>query len=132
MTSEIEHTKVEYASTDPVVLPPKCFVLATTREKIILPDNIGAFVTGRSSVGRLGLFAENAGWIDPSFNGEITLELFNGSDFPIKLEMDRRIAQILLVEVDKECENPYKGKYQNQAGATASRIYLDEEISTKE
>ena len=57
------------------LLLPGQFVLASTMEYFRLPDNITAFVEGRSSIGRLGLFIENAGWVDPGFEGEITLEL---------------------------------------------------------
>jgi len=43
---------------------PKEFVLATTLEFVALPPDLTAFVEGRSSLGRLGLFIENAGWVD--------------------------------------------------------------------
>lgn len=46
-------------------------------ETIILRDNLTAFAEDRSSLGRMGLFIQNAGWVDPGFRGEITLELFN-------------------------------------------------------
>ena len=35
--------------------------------------DLTAFVEGRSSIGRMGLFIQNAGWVDPGFEGEITL-----------------------------------------------------------
>lgn len=60
---------------DKYLLLPGQFVLATTMEYISLPDNLTAFVEGRSSLGRMGLFIQNAGWVDPGFSGEITLEL---------------------------------------------------------
>ena len=58
---------------DRYILLPGQFVLATTMEYIVLPDHLTAFVEGRSSLGRLGLFIQNAGWVDPGFEGEITL-----------------------------------------------------------
>ena len=67
------------------LLLPGQFVLATTREYFRLPDNLTAFVEGRSSIGRLGLFIQNAGWVDPGFEGEITLELFNANKCAIEL-----------------------------------------------
>ena len=110
------------------LLLPGQFVLATTKEYIKLPDNITAFVEGRSSLGRMGLFIQNAGWVDPGFEGEITLELFNASQSAIELETGRRIGQLVFVWMDRSAENPYKGKYNGQTGATGSRIYLDEDI----
>lgn len=100
------------------------FVLATTIEYISLPDDIAAFVQGRSSVGRLGLNVQDAGFIDPGFSGEITLELYNFSRVPIKLEKGMRIAQLIFNET-YPCEKPYNGKYKGQHGATPSLIFKD-------
>ena len=109
------------------LLLPNQFVLATTMEYFRLPDYLTAFVEGRSSIGRMGLFIQNAGWVDPGFEGEITLELFNASDKPILLEAGRRVGQLVFAQLDDRAENPYNGKYQKQRGATGSRIYLDKE-----
>ena len=72
MNEEINYRKIESNS---IVIPPKSFILATTRETVKIPDDIVAFVEGRSSIGRMGLFIQNAGWVDPGFEGQITLEL---------------------------------------------------------
>ena len=111
------------------LLLPGQFVLATTREYFRLPDNLTAFVEGRSSIGRLGLFIQNAGWVDPGFEGEITLELFNANKCAIELKSGRRVGQLVFAELDRDAQNPYRGKYQGQRGATGSRIFLDTEIS---
>ena len=120
---------LEYANVkkDYYLLSPGKFVLATTKEYFKLPDNLTAFVEGRSSVGRMGLFIQNAGWVDPGFEGEITLELYNASDKPILLEAGARVGQLVFAKLDQHAENPYNGKYQKQTGATGSKIYLDKE-----
>ena len=59
--------------TDRYILLPGQFVLATTMEYVRLGADLTAFVEGRSSLGRMGLFVQNAGWVDPGFEGEITL-----------------------------------------------------------
>lgn len=122
-------TEIEYEviKRKDFVLRPKCFILATTTEYFKLPNNMTAFVEGRSSVGRMGLFIQNAGWVDPGFEGEITLELFNASDTPILLEAGTRIGQLVFAQLDRDALNPYRGKYQGQKGATGSRIHLDHE-----
>ncbi len=125
MDSEIKYksmTAKEY------ILLPGQFVLATTMEYISLPNDLTAFVEGRSSLGRMGLFIQNAGWVDPGFEGEITLELFNANRCAIKLEYGRRIGQLVFSKMDKEALNPYKGKYQKQRGATGSKVFLDVDI----
>ena len=110
------------------LLLPGQFVLATTMEYISLPDNLTAFVEGRSSLGRMGLFIQNAGWVDPGFEGEITLELFNANRCAIELRTGRRIGQLVFARMDAPAEEAYNGKYQDQKGATGSRIFLDREI----
>ena len=108
-----------------IVIPPHSFLLATTRERIRLPDDVTAFVEGRSSIGRIGLFIQNAGWVDPGFQGTLTLELFNSNRLPIRLQEGRRICQLVFARMDRATTRPYDGKYQHQARATGSRIGLD-------
>lgn len=107
------------------IIEPKQFVLASTVEYINLPNFITAFVEGRSSIGRIGLFIQNAGWVDPGFEGQITLELFNASDYKIMLKPNMRIGQLVFAKMDKSADTPYDGKYQGQIGATGSMLYKD-------
>ncbi|MCM3675206.1 dCTP deaminase [Peribacillus simplex] len=111
---------------DRIIIPPQAFVIGTTIEVIKLPNNMSAFVEGRSSIGRLGLFIQNAGWVDPGFEGHITLELYNANRVPIELKAGRRICQLVLASLDQET-TPYIGKYYGQNKATESQVYLDEE-----
>jgi dCTP deaminase len=128
LDSELEYTEIE---KDSYVLLPHQFVLGTTEQYIRLPNNLTAFVEGRSSVGRLGLFIQNAGWVDPGFEGQITLELYNASNYAIELKSGCRIGQLVFALTDREVMNPYRGKYQGQYGATGSRIYKDYEGDKK-
>jgi len=112
-----------------ITLPPHTFLLATTMEWIKLPPYLTAFVEGRSSVGRLGLFIQNAGWVDPGFEGNITLELYNANSLPIQLHAGRRICQLVFCKMDQTAERPYRGKYQGQHRTVGSRIFMDPEIS---
>lgn len=107
---------------------PKEFLLATTVEYIKLPSSITAFVEGRSSLGRLGLFIENAGWVDAGFEGQITLELYNANSVPIRLYPGMRICQLVFAMLDSVPEKTYKGKYLGQRGVTPSRIELDGDL----
>lgn len=111
-------------------LAPRQFVLGSTVERIRLPPDICASVSGRSSTGRLGLFVENAGWIDPGFDGNITLELFNANDWPIRLEAGRRVIQIIFYMLTAPAQNPYQGKYRGEhaKGAVGSRVFEDREV----
>lgn len=124
LSGEIAYKTIQ---ADTYLLMPGQFVLATTMEYFKLPGNLTAFVEGRSSIGRMGLFIQNAGWVDPGFEGEITLELFNANRCAIELRAGRRVGQLVFAQMDGFAENPYKGKYQGQKGATGSRVFLDAE-----
>jgi dCTP deaminase len=114
---------------DEITIPPHSFLLATTEEYIKLPNDLTAFVEGRSSIGRIGLFIQNAGWVDPGFEGQITLELYNANSLPIRLKAGRRICQLVFCKMDQAALVPYKGKYQGQRKTTGSRIFKDEEAN---
>ncbi|MDP7397346.1 MAG: dCTP deaminase [Lentisphaeria bacterium] len=126
LDSEIIYREIE---GDSITLPPHSFLLATTAEYIRLPNNITAFVEGRSSIGRIGLFIQNAGWVDPGFEGRITLELYNANSLPIRLQAGRRICQLVFCLMDQPTAKPYAGKYQGQRQSVGSRAFLDSEVT---
>ena len=125
LENEIKYKTIK---TDTYVILPGQFVLATTMEYIGLPNDLTAFVEGRSSLGRMGLFIQNAGWVDPGFNGEITLELYNANRCAIELKTGRRIGQLVFAKMDNAALNPYSGKYQGQKGATGSKVFMDSDV----
>ena len=124
LNEPIDYIEIE---DDQLILPPQSFILATTEQYIRLPNNITGFVEGRSSIGRMGLFIQNAGWIDAGFEGQITLELFNANALPIKLQAKRRICQLVFCKLDQPATTPYRGKYQGQKKAVGSRVFMDTE-----
>ncbi|MBT3704393.1 dCTP deaminase [Candidatus Peregrinibacteria bacterium] len=124
LDSEPKYREIE---GDEITIPPHSFLLATTMEYVKLPDNLTGFVEGRSSIGRMGLFIQNAGWVDPGFEGRITLELYNANSLPIKLKAGRRVCQLVFCKMDRSADKPYAGKYQRQAKSVGSRVYQDGE-----
>src|SRR5215472_10087450 len=71
-------TQVHLAETDKFIVHPGKFILATTLERVEVPDDLVARLEGRSSIGRLGIVIHStAGYIDPGFQGTITLEISN-------------------------------------------------------
>ena len=130
MTNITLDTPIKYREieTDSITIPAHSFLLATTEEYVELPSDITAFVEGRSSIGRMGLFIQNAGWVDPGFKGRITLELYNANSLPIKLQSGRRICQLVFCKRDQAAQNPYNGKYQGQEKSIGSRIFQDDEV----
>jgi dCTP deaminase len=122
---------VEPDSEEPFILHPGEFVLASTYEVISLPDDIASRLEGKSSLGRLGLLTHStAGFIDPGFDGHVTLELSNVATLPIKLWPGMKIGQLCLFRLSSPAEHPYGSqqsgsRYQGQRGPTASRSYLN-------
>jgi dCTP deaminase len=103
-----------------LTLFPRDFCLATTEEYIRVPDDLVARVEGKSSLGRLGLTCHaTAGFIDPGFEGRITLELYNMNPNPIVLRPGRAICQLSFMTLTEPAERPYGhpdlgSKYQGQ------------------
>lgn len=122
---------VEVAEGDAFVLHPGEFVLSSTLEKFRLPANLAGRLEGKSSLGRLGLLTHStAGFIDPGFEGHITLELSNVANLPITLWPGMKVGQLALFTMSSPAETPYGSgalgsKYQGQRGPTPSKAYLN-------
>ena len=122
---------VEADGDEPFVLHPGEFVLGSTFETVSLPDDLAGRLEGKSSLGRLGLLTHStAGFIDPGFDGHITLELSNVANLPITLWPGMKIGQLCLFRLSSSAENPYGSqaagsRYQGQRGPTPSRAYLN-------
>jgi len=114
---------------EPFVLHPGEFVLGQTLESIALPNDIVARLEGKSSLGRLGLLIHStAGFVDPSWEGNLTLELSNVANLPITIYAGMPIGQLSFMKMDAPVEHPYgasevRSKYQGQAEPTPSRFY---------
>jgi dCTP deaminase len=117
---------VRVTGEEPFILHPGEFVLGSTRERVALPDDIVARLEGKSSLGRLGLLIHStAGYIDPGFDGTITLELSNVARLPISIHPGMPIGQISFLQMTTPVDRPYQGKYQGQAGPTASSYHRE-------
>ncbi len=115
-----------------MMLHPGEFVLGSTVERIALTSDVVGRLEGKSSLGRLGLLIHStAGFIDPGFDGHITLELSNVATLPITLYPGMRVGQISFLQMTTKAQSPYGShglgsKYQGQVGPTPSRYHLNE------
>jgi dCTP deaminase len=120
---------VEIDEGNSFVLHPGEFVLGSTFERVALPDDLVARIEGKSSLGRLGLLIHStAGFVDPGWNGHITLELSNVANLPITLYPGMKIGQISFLRMTTPADVPYGAaslgsKYQGQRGPTPSRYW---------
>lgn len=122
------HTVLAEIGEEGLRLDPGAFLLASTVERVALPEDLVGLVEGKSSLGRLGLAIHvTAGLIDPGFTGQITLEIANVSGVPIRLRRLMPIAQLCLIPMSAAPERPYGragNHYQGQCGPTESRYEM--------
>jgi dCTP deaminase len=120
---------VEVKPDEPFILHPGEFVLGSTAERVGIPDDLVARLEGKSSLGRLGLLIHStAGYVDPGWDGYLTLELSNVANLPITLYPGMKIGQISFFMLTTPADVPYGSagnKYQGQRGPTPSRFFRD-------
>ncbi len=120
---------VEVDHEEAFILHPGEFVLGSTLERVRLPDDLVARLEGKSSLGRLGLLIHStAGFIDPGWDGHVTLELSNVANLPITIYAGMKIGQLSFVQLSEPALRPYGAgglgsKYQGQRGPTPSRYW---------
>ena len=129
---------LERVMSDEIVLPegeafylhPGELALAVTLESVTLPDSVGGWLDGRSSLARLGLMVHvTAHRIDPGWHGHIVLEFFNSGKLPLALRPGMVIGALSFEPMSGSADRPYNrrqdAKYKNQQGAVGSRISED-------
>jgi dCTP deaminase len=122
-------TELVEVGDEAFILHPGEFVLGSTLERIKLPDDLVGRLDGKSSLGRLGLLIHStAGFIDPGWDGHVTLELSNVANLPITIYPEMKVGQLSFVRLSEPAETPYGSgslgsKYQGQKGPTPSRYW---------
>ena len=118
----------------PFLLHPGQFALGSTLERVAIPNDVVARIEGKSSLARYGLLIHStAGFVDPGWDGKLTLEFSNVGILGITLRAGMKIGHISFTQLTTPAENPYgssalRSKYQGQNGPAASRYYLDYQL----
>lgn len=106
-------------------IPPSTLTLVSTKERIFIPKGLVGVVYGKSSLARIGLVVHQTGsYVDTGFHGDITMELVNHNEYPIRLYDGCPIGQLVLFTTTGIPTNVYNemdNHYQHQKYATASR-----------
>lgn len=97
------------------VMWPKRFKLASTFQRFILPPDIAAIVSTKSTWARRGVVNIGTTYVDPGFCGWLTLELYNYSWRWWRVREGDPIAQIIFFRLDQATDRPYAGRFQHQA-----------------
>lgn len=108
------------------VLHPQSFVLGVTLQWLRLPQDIGGYVTSRSSWGRRGLIIATAVGVHPGFAGCLTLELSNVGELPIKLYPGMDVCQFFLHRAESETQNVGKSRFIGKRRPLLGKIAVDE------
>ena len=118
----------------PFLLHPGQFALGSTLERVAIPNDVVARIEGKSSLARYGLLIHStAGFVDPGWDGKLTLEFSNVGILGITLRAGMKIGHISFTQLTTPADNPYgsralRSKYQGQNGPAASRYYMDYQL----
>lgn len=94
-------------ANEPFILHPNDFILASTKEYVKVPDDMILKMEGKSTLARMGILVHTAGFVDPGFEGTLTLEISNQSNLPVALYIDMYICQIAVEYLSSPVEIPY-------------------------
>ncbi|WP_297509325.1 dCTP deaminase [Thermococcus sp.] len=116
----VEGKLVDVKGEGKVTIPPGSYALILTLERVKLPDGVMGDMKLRSSLAREGLLGSFA-WVDPGWDGKLTLGIYNASHEAVDLEYGERFVQIAFVRLEGPARNPYRGNYQGSAHIAFSR-----------
>lgn len=120
--------RVFVKKSEPIIVHPREFVLGTTVERVKIPLDLVARLEGKSSLGRIGLVIHStAGYVDPGFEGQLTLEMSNLANIPIAIYRGMKICQLSFIQMTSSAQFPYGHKkvrshYQGQKGTVESNL----------
>lgn len=114
----------EFVRNGRFVFHPHDFLIAVTKDVVSVDVALGAQVDGKSGVGRLGILVHlTTGFIDPGFNGPVTLEMVNLGARPVWLYPGMFIGQLVTWRLDSPADAPYNGGYVGSTGPVLSRYW---------
>jgi|GEM_PF-113378 len=101
-------------------VPPGCWFVVGTRERVRLGRGLAAQLWLRSSFARRGVLA-TFGKIDAGFDGTLTVTALNASPSELGLPVGERFCQMVVERLDSPAEKAYaerSGRFQHQRGIT--------------
>lgn len=110
---------------DGIVLNPKTAVLAASAESIFMPQGYIGLLQTKGSLARLLVSLHfSDGQIDPGFKGKVTFEIFNASDFKIRLRKLQPVGNLYVLKTSTKKHKLYCGKYAKAKGPTIQLPFL--------
>ncbi len=119
--AEIKKTDI---GLDYFIIPPNSYALGHTLETFSVPRDVIILCLGKSTYARAGAII-NTTPIEPGFEGQVVIEIANGTPSPMRVYTEGGIAQFVFMRGMEPCEVSYAdrgGKYQGQTGLTHSKV----------
>jgi dCTP deaminase len=114
-----KYFKEEEIANGGIVIPPKSCILASSYEKVLIPNGYFGLLQTKGSLARLFVSLTcNDGQIEPGFSGKITFEICNLSNFHIKIKPKQFVGQLFIFKTSTKQVELYNGRYQNASGPT--------------
>lgn len=119
--------RLNQENPSPIILPPNSYALTHTIEYFKLPRNITCVCIGKSTYARCAVHV-NVTPLEAGWEGQVTVEISNGSRLPVKIYPGEGIMQVLFFEGEDPSTSyaDRKGKYQNQIGITLAKVLADD------
>ena len=109
---------------DECIIPPNSFVLSSTVEYFRIPNDVMVICLGKSTYARCGIIV-NVTPLEPSWEGNVTLEFSNTTPLPAKIYANEGAAQFIFLKGNEKPDITYadrNGKYMKQSGVTLPKI----------
>jgi dCTP deaminase len=109
---------------DECIIPPNSFVLSSTVEYFKIPNDVMVICLGKSTYARCGIIV-NVTPLEPSWEGNVTLEFSNTTPLPAKIYANEGAAQFIFLKGNEKPDITYadrNGKYMKQSGVTLPKV----------
>ena len=109
---------------DECIIPPNSFVLSSTIEYFRVPNDVIVICLGKSTYARCGIIV-NVTPLEPSWEGNVTLEFSNTTPLPAKIYANEGAAQFIFLKGNEKPDITYadrNGKYMKQSGVTLPKV----------
>jgi len=109
---------------DECIIPPNSFVLSSTVEYFRIPNDVMVICLGKSTYARCGIIV-NVTPLEPSWEGNVTLEFSNTTPLPAKIYANEGAAQLIFLKGNEKPDITYadrNGKYMKQSGVTLPKV----------
>lgn len=120
-----EYLKEYELDDNGLLLAPKAAVLASSAENIFMPQGYMGLLQTKGSLARLFVSLHfSDGQVDSGFNGKITFEIFNASNFCIRIRKRQPVGNLYIIKASTKKHKLYQGKYLGATGPTVQAPYI--------